>query len=99
MAFDELEANKAVELFNARIQPLAEAEAKKVVDNIFDLYKDKASWDQIRLGEEYLRKVYPKHSGVVNGQLRIEQKKGVHRPKNAAQHEDEENIPLQPMNT
>lgn len=98
--YDQLEADKAVELFNARIQPLADVQAKKVVDELFSRYQDKDPEEQVRLGELYLKKLYPKHSGVVNGQVRTKDaEKNIRRPERRGGDTNGENIPLQDITT
>jgi hypothetical protein len=61
--FDEIEAFYAMELFNERIKPMAEAQAKASVDRLFEEYKDNKPGDFTKLAEDYLMKAYP---GQVN---------------------------------
>jgi len=71
-AYQEYEADKAVSLFNARIQPLAEQDAKRLVDGLFEKYKDKKHNDQINLIEDELKALYPRHAGDLNAPFRVD---------------------------
>ena len=71
-AYQEYEADKAVSLFNARIQPLAEQDAKQLVDGLFEKYKDKKHNDQINLIEDELKALYPRHAGDLNAPFRVD---------------------------
>ena len=71
-AFEEYEADMAVSLFNDRIQPLAEQEAKLLVDNLFEKYKDKKHNEQINLIEDELKEIFPRHAGDLHAPFRVE---------------------------
>jgi len=71
-AYQEYEADKAVSLFNARIQPLAEQDAKQLVDGLFERYKDKKHNDQINLIEDELKALFPRHAGDLNAPFRVD---------------------------
>lgn len=71
-AFEEYEADMAVSLFNERIQPLAEQEAKLLVDNLFEKYKDKKHNEQINLIEDELKEIFPRHAGDLHAPFRVE---------------------------
>jgi hypothetical protein len=62
--FDEIEANYAMELFNDRIKPMAEAQAKTSVDQLFEVYKDEKPDEIAKLAEDYLVAVYPSYGGA-----------------------------------
>ena len=94
--YSQYEADKAVQLFNERIQPLAEEEAKKVIDSFFDKNKDKDPEAQIKLGERYLRSLYPQNSGVVNGKVSAKEEEKSSGPKKIGV-EGGESIPLNPL--
>ena len=68
--FDEVEAQEAVLLWNERLQRLAKVQALEVIEEVSNSFKDSNLSDQIRLGEEYLKELYPKFGGIVSGQYR-----------------------------
>lgn len=74
-AFEEFEADKAVSLFNARIQPLAEKEALELVQSLFTKYKDRQHSEQINLIEDELKKRFPRHAGNLNAPFRADNEK------------------------
>ena len=65
-AFQEYEADKAVDLFNEKIKPLAEKEAKQLIDGLFENNKDRKGEEQIKAIEEHLRKMFPRHAGKMH---------------------------------
>ena len=71
-AFHEYEADKAVTHFNEKIKPLAEQDALQMVDSLFEKYKDKSHVDQVKTIENQLKKMFPRHAGVLNGPFRVE---------------------------
>ena len=71
-AFHEYEADKAVSHFNERIKPLAEQDALQIVDSLFEKYKDKSHLEQVKTIENQLKKMFPRHAGVLNGPFRVE---------------------------
>lgn len=71
-AFQEYQADKAVSLFNERIQPLAEQDAKELIDGLFDKYKGKKHNDQINLIEDELKVLFPRHAGDLNAPFRVD---------------------------
>ena len=71
-AFQEYQADKAVSLFNERIQPLAEQDAKELIDRLFDKYKEKKHNDQINLIEDELKVRFPRHAGDLNAPFRVD---------------------------
>jgi len=71
-AFHEYEADKAVSHFNETIKPLAEQDALQLVDSLFEKYKDKSHVEQVRTIENQLKKMFPRHAGVLNGPFRVE---------------------------
>ena len=71
-AFHEYEADKAVSHFNERIKPLAEQDALQMVDSLFEKYKDKTHVEQVKTIENQLKKMFPRHAGVLNGPFRVE---------------------------
>ncbi|KAJ7373468.1 cation channel [Desmophyllum pertusum] len=94
-AFQEYEADKAVALFNEKVKPLAEQDAKQLIDSLFEKYKDKNHVEQIRVIEDQLKKMFPRHAGVLNGPYRVEKpdtKMNVPAPSHAS-----EDVELQPM--
>ncbi|XP_078379066.1 calcium homeostasis modulator protein 6-like [Oculina patagonica] len=70
-AFHEYEADQAVTLFNEKIKPLAEQDAKELIDRLFDKYKDKTHEEQVKTIEGTLKKMFPRHAGVINGPFRV----------------------------
>lgn len=68
--FDEIEAQEAVELWNAKLKKLAKAEAHKVIQEVEKLAEDSNVAEQIRRGESYLKQLYPRYGGVVSGHYR-----------------------------
>lgn len=71
-AFDEYKADKAVSLFNAKIQPLAEEDATQLVEGLFEKYKDRQHNDQINLIEDELKARFPRHAGNLNAPFRAD---------------------------
>jgi len=71
-AFHEYEADKAVSHFNERIKPLAEQDALQMVDSLFEKYKDKSHVEQVRTIENQLKRLFPRHAGVLSGPFRVE---------------------------
>lgn len=71
-AFHEYEADKAVNHFNEKIKPLAERDAEQLVDSLFEKYKDKSHEEQVKTIETQLKKMFPRHGGVLNGPFRVE---------------------------
>ena len=71
-AFHEYEADKAVSHFNEKIKPLAEQDALQMVDSLFEKYKDKTHVEQVKTIESQLKKMFPRHAGVLNGPFRVE---------------------------
>ena len=67
--FENLEASYAVDMFNKKIMPMAESQAKETVKNLFDLYKNEKPDDLVLLGEGYLTAVYPNYGVVGNRHL------------------------------
>ena len=70
-AFQEYEADEAVSLFNTRIKPLAEQDAKKLIDGLFEKYKEKTHNDKIILIENELKVRFPRHAGDLNAPFRV----------------------------
>lgn len=68
--FDEIEAQQAVELWNAKLKKLAKAQAHKVIQEVEKLAEDSDVTEQIRRGESYLKQLYPRYGGVVSGHYR-----------------------------
>lgn len=68
--FDEIEAQEAVELWNAKLKKLAKAQAHKVIQEVEKLAEDSNVAEQIRRGESYLKQLYPRYGGVVSGHYR-----------------------------
>ena len=62
-AYQEYEAEKAVTLFNDKIKPLAEADAKRLIESLFEKHKDKNGEEQIKAIEEQLKNLFPRHAG------------------------------------
>ena len=81
-AYQEYEADKAVMIFNERIQPLAEQDAIQLVDDLFDRYKDKKSHEQINLIEKELKNIFPRHAGDLNAPFRVQ--KGETQPRDTS---------------
>ena len=71
-AFHEYEADKAVSHFNEKITNLAEQDALQMVDSLFEKYKDKSHVEQVKTIESQLKKMFPRHAGVLNGPFRVE---------------------------
>lgn len=67
--FHEYKADKAVELFNEKIKPLAEQDAQKLIDSLFDKFKDKKGVEQIKVIEDQLKELFPRHAGQLHGPL------------------------------
>ncbi|KAJ7373466.1 hypothetical protein OS493_013062, partial [Desmophyllum pertusum] len=61
-AFQEYEADKAVSLFNEKVKPLAEQDAQQLVDSLFEKYKDRKGGEQIKVIEDQLKKMFPRHA-------------------------------------
>lgn len=74
-AYHEYEADKAVMLFNEKIKPLAEQDAERRVDDLFEKHKEKTHEDQIIHIEEELKKIFPRHAGDLSGPIRVETEK------------------------
>ncbi|KAJ7373435.1 cation channel [Desmophyllum pertusum] len=70
-AFQEYEADKAVALFNEKVKPLAEQDAKQLIDSLFEKYKYKNHVEQIRVIEDQLKKMFPRHAGKLQGPIRV----------------------------
>lgn len=68
--FDEIEAQEAVNLWNAKLSLLAKAQASKVIEQIEKISQDPNVTEQVRRGEAYLREMYPRFGGVVSGHFR-----------------------------
>ena len=68
--FDQIEAQEAVELWNAKLKSLAKAQASEVIEEVENMSKDSDVSEQIRRGESYLRQLYPRYAGVVSGHYR-----------------------------
>ena len=68
--FDQIEAQEAVELWNAKLKTLAKAQAFEVIQEIEKMAKDSDVSEQIRRGEAYLKQLYPRYAGVVSGHYR-----------------------------
>ena len=62
-AFQEYEAEKAVTLFNDKIKPLAEADARRLIESLFEKHKDEKSEEQIKAIEKQLKNLFPRHAG------------------------------------
>ena len=62
-ALQEYEADKAVSLFNEKIKSLAEQDAKKLIDSLFEKHQDKKGEEQIKAIEEQLKNLFPRHAG------------------------------------
>ena len=71
-AYEEYEADKAVALFNEKVKPLAEQQAQDLIDSLFEKYKDKGHEEQIKLIEEQLKKLFPRHAGTLDGPVRFD---------------------------
>lgn len=71
-AYQEYEADKAVSLFNERIQPLAEKDACALIDRLFEKYKDQKHDDKINLIEGELKALFPRHAGDLNAPFRVD---------------------------
>ena len=71
-AFHEFEADKAVSHFNEKITNLAEQDALQMVDSLVEKYKDKSHVEQVKTIESQLKKMFPRHAGVLNGPFRVE---------------------------
>lgn len=69
-AYEEYEADKAVALFNEKVKPLAEQQAQDLIDGLFETYKDKDPEEQLAIVEEQLKKLFPRHAGVLTGSVR-----------------------------
>ena len=69
-AFQEYEADKAVSLFNEKIKPLAEQDAKKLIDSLFEKHQDKKGEEQIKAIEEQLKNLFPRHAGKLHEPIR-----------------------------
>jgi len=69
-AFQEYEADKAVSLFNEKIKPLAEQDAKKLIDSLFEKHQDKKGEEQIKAIEEQLKNLFPRHAGKLHESIR-----------------------------
>lgn len=65
-AFQEYEADKAVTLFNEKIKPLAEEDAKQLIDSLFEKYKDRKGEEQIKAIEDHLKNLFPRHAGKLH---------------------------------
>lgn len=68
--FDEIEAQEAVKLWNAKLQTLAKAQALEVIQEVEEMAQDSDLAEQIRRGESYLKQLYPRYAGVVSGHYR-----------------------------
>lgn len=68
--FDEIEAQEAVNLWNAKLSFLAKAQASKVIEQIEKISQGPNVTEQVRRGETYLREMYPRFGGVVSGHFR-----------------------------
>ena len=68
--FDEIEAQEAVNLWNAKLSFLAKAQASKVIEQIEKISRGPNVTEQVRRGETYLREMYPRFGGVVSGHFR-----------------------------
>lgn len=86
-AFHEYEADQAVSLFNEKIKPLAEQDAKKLIDNLFEQYKDKTHEEQVKLIEATLKKMFPRHAGILHGPFRV------HVENNSVEPQPFKNVP------
>ena len=69
-AYEEYEADIAVALFNEKVKPLAEQQAQDLIDGLFETYKDKDPEEQLAIVEEQLKKLFPRHAGVLTGSVR-----------------------------
>lgn len=69
-AFQEYEADKAVSLFNEKIKSLAEQDAKKLIDSLFEKHQDKKGEEQIKAIEEQLKNLFPRHAGKLHEPIR-----------------------------
>ena len=69
-AFQEYEADKAVSFFNEKIKPLAEQDAKKLIDSLFEKHQDKKGEEQIKAIEEQLKNLFPRHAGKLHEPIR-----------------------------
>ena len=70
-AYQEYEAEKAVTLFNDKIKPLAEADAKRLIESLFEKHKDKKGEEQIKAIGEQLKNLFPRHAGKLHGHFRV----------------------------
>ena len=70
-AYQEYEAEKAVTLFNDKIKPLAEADAKRLIEGLFEKHKDKKGVQQITAIEEQLKNLFPRHAGTLHAPFRV----------------------------
>ncbi|XP_068681627.1 calcium homeostasis modulator protein 6-like [Montipora foliosa] len=68
--FDEIEAQEAAKLWNARLSFLAKAQASKVMEKVDKISQDSDVVEQVKRGEAYLCELYPKFGGVVSGHFR-----------------------------
>ena len=68
-AFHDYEADKAVALFNEKVKPLAEQQAQQLIDNLFSKYKDKNGEEQVKVIEDQLKKMFPRHAGKLHGPI------------------------------
>ncbi|KAL9965118.1 hypothetical protein ACROYT_G028872, partial [Oculina patagonica] len=69
--FQEYEADKAVDLFNEKIKPLAEQEAQKLIDSLFNKFKDSKGEAQIKSIEDHLKKMFPRHAGKLHAPITV----------------------------
>lgn len=99
-AFQEYEADQAVNLFNEKIKPLAEQDAKKLIDSLFEKYKDKTHEEQVKLIEGTLKKMFPRHAGILNGPFRVHVENNSIQPQpslNAPPYLAKDSVELQPL--
>lgn len=61
--FEKLETSYALDMFKKRIKPLAESQAKNVIDELFEHHKDKKPNEMVERVEEYLLDRYPNFGG------------------------------------